>query len=135
MHARTLDELVKAALLHSGCNAQQIGSFDSHSTIEMQMRNSPNINIGKIDDDVWVWSSVAETGPSLYRHSSYVLLQFIFKACAYARSGQIQLADIGGRLELRLMAGPQALSSAENFSAALNDFVRRIETLRNLIQP
>ncbi|MFO2465236.1 Invasion protein B family [Pseudomonas sp. 15FMM2] len=133
MQYRNLDELVKAALLHSGCNEQQIGSFDSHSTIEMEMLNSPNINISKVDDDVWLWSSVAESGPALFRHSSYGLLQFLFKECAFARSGQMQLADVDGRLELRLMVGPQALSAAENFSAALNEFVSRIEELRNLI--
>lgn len=133
MRPRTLDELVKAALLHSGCNAQQIGSFDSHGTIEMEMLNLPNISIGKVDEDVWLWSSVAPTGPSLYRQSS-ALLQFIFKACPFARSGQIQLAEIDGRLELRLMAGPRALSSGENFSAALNDFILRIEALRALIR-
>lgn len=134
MQYRNLDELVKAALLHSGCSTQQIGSFDSHSTIEMEMANSPNINISKVDEDVWLWSSVAETSPALYRHASYALLQFVFKGCEYARTGQVQLSDVEGKLELRLLVGAKALSSAEGFSAALNEFLGSVEELCGLVR-
>jgi len=134
MQYRHLDELVKAALLHSGCSAEQIGSFDSHSTIEMEMSNSPNIHISKVDDDVWLWSSVMQSHPALFRHSSYALLQFVLKECVFGRTGQVQLADVDGRLELRLLVGMKALSSAESFAAALDDFLSRVEELCSLVR-
>lgn len=134
MKHRNLTELVKAALAHSGCSTAQIGDFDSHGTIEMEMANLPAINISALEGDVWLWSSVADTNPALYRQCSQALLQFLLKGCEHGRTGQMQLFDIQGRLEVRLMLGDAALSGAEQFAHALDEFLASVEALVALVK-
>lgn len=134
MKHRNLAELVKAALVLSGCSVGQVGDFDSHSTIELEMTGLPAINISTVDDDVWLWSSVAQASPGLYRQCSQSLLQFLFTGCAHARTGQLQLFDVQGRLEVRLMLGDGALSGAEQFALALDEFLAHVEVLVGLVK-
>ncbi|MGJ7515633.1 Invasion protein B family [Pseudomonas baetica] len=127
-------DLLREALRHSGCVDSQIGHFDSHSTIEMHMKDLPNINVGHVDGDVWVWASVMEIGPTQLGRNAAALLQILLQGCPWSRSGQLHLCDVEGQLELRLMCNERALDEAENFAQALDHFVAVVEELYGIMR-
>jgi hypothetical protein len=127
-------DLLREALRHSGCVDSQIGHFDSHSTIEMQMKNLPDISVAVVEGDVWVWAAVAEASPNVMNHCAFELMQFLLEGNAYSRTGQLHLCVVQERLELRLMANAHATGDAEHFAQALDGFVQATETLCELLR-
>ncbi|BCX66960.1 MULTISPECIES: Invasion protein B family [Pseudomonas] len=127
-------DLLREALRHSGCMDSQIGHFDSHSTIEMQMKDLPNINVGHVEGEVWVWAAVMEIGPLQLGRSADRLLQILLQGCPWSRSGQLHLCEVEGQLELRLMCNQQALSEAGKFAQALDHFVAVVEELCGILR-
>ncbi|POF42095.1 Invasion protein B family [Pseudomonas laurylsulfativorans] len=134
MMSMDIADLLREALRHSGCMDSQIGHFDSHSTIEMQMKNLPDINVGMVDGDAWVWTTVAEANPGAMNHCAVDLMQFLLEGNAFSRTGQLHLCVVQERLELRLMANAHALGDAEHFAQALDAFVQATETLCELLR-
>lgn len=127
-------DLLREALRHSGCMDSQIGHFDSHSTIEMQMKNLPDVSVALVEGDVWIWAAVAQATPGVMNHCAFELMQFLLEGNAFSRTGQLHLCEVQGQLELRLMANDHALGDAERFAQALDAFVQSIETLCELLR-
>ncbi len=129
MRNMDIAERLRGALLYSGCTQAQLGQFDSHSTIEMEMIEQPNISLNVIDEDVWLWSVVAQMTPAIFAYCAENLLRFLLKGNAHARTGQLQLFESDGQLEVRLMLGEQALASDQAFAEALDGFMEAVEEL------
>lgn len=127
-------DLLREALRHSGCEDSRIGHFDSHSTIEVQMKDLPRINVGIVDGDVWVWAAVMETGALQPSRCAAQLLQILLQACPWSRSGQLHLCAVEGQLELRLLCNGHALSDAMLFARALEHFVAVVEELCGILR-
>lgn len=127
-------DLLRQALRHSGCLDSQIGHFDSHSTIEMQMKDLPNINIGIVDGDAWVWAAVMEIGRLQLGRYAPELLQILLQGCPWSRSGQLHLCEVEGLLELRLLCNERALGDARDFAQALDHFVAVVEELCGILR-
>jgi len=127
-------ERLRAALLYSGCTDAQLGRFDSHSTIEMEMKEQPNICVDVIDGDIWLWSVLAQMTPAIFAYSAEALLRYLFKGNADARSGQLQLLEVDGQFEARLMLGELALSSDRSFAEAIDGFMQDTEELCRIIR-
>ena len=129
-----LADLLREALRHSGCVDSQIGHFDSHSTIEMQMKDLPSINVGHVDGEVWVWASITHMMPAYLGRSAAALLQILLQGCPWSRSGQLHLCEVEGQLELRLMCNDHALSDASQFAQAIDHFVAVVEELCGILR-
>ncbi|MGH8385616.1 MAG: Invasion protein B family [Pseudomonas sp.] len=127
-------DLLREALRHSGCVDSQIGHFDSHSTIEMQMKDLPAISVGQVDGQVWVWAAVMDIGPAQMGRSASALLQILLQGCPWSRSGQLHLCEVEGQLELRLMCNENALGDASSFAQALDRFVAVLEELCGILR-
>ncbi|WP_433739471.1 Invasion protein B family [Pseudomonas putida] len=134
MRPMDIADLLRQALRSSGCVDSQIGHFDSHSTIEMQMKDLPSINVGNVDGEVWVWAAVMAIGPQQLGRSAEQLLQILLQGCPWSRSGQLHLCEVEGQLELRLMCNEQALSDAASFAQALDHFVVVVEELCGILR-
>ena len=134
MMSMDIADLLREALRFSGCKDSQIGHFDSHSTIEMEMKNLPDINVALVDGDAWIWTTVAEASPGAMSRCAFDLMQFLLEGNAFSRTGQLHLCVVQERLELRLMANAHALGDAEHFAQALDAFVQAIETLCELLR-
>ena len=127
-------DLLREALRHSGCKDSQIGHFDSHSTIEMQMKELPDINVGNVDGDIWVWTAVIQIEPAQLDRNAAALLQILLRGCPWSRSGQLHLCEVEGQLELRLMCNEEALGDASHFAQALDHFVVVVEELCGILR-
>ncbi|VVO48339.1 Invasion protein B family [Pseudomonas fluorescens] len=126
--------LLRSALELSGCTDEQIGSFDSHSTIELDMVGLPSINIGLIDDGLWFWSPVVESGSMLFGHHSENLLRFLLQGFRFARTEQLQLADVNNMLEVRVLLNRQATESPEALADALDAYLESLTLLCEVIR-
>lgn len=126
--------LLRSALELSGCTNEQIGSFDSHSTIELDMAGLPSINIGLIDDDLWFWSAVTESGSMLFAHHSENLLRFLLQGFRFARTEQLQLADVDNMLEVRVLLNRQATESPQALADALEAYLESLTLLCEVVR-
>ncbi|AZC90118.1 Invasion protein B family [Pseudomonas carnis] len=123
MHNLDIATLLKDALNHSGCSEQQIGSFDGHSTIELEMENLPSLKIGIVDDGLWFWSTLVETGDVLLAHRSEDLLRFLMKGFDSSRTGQLQLVEVDGMLEMRAMLSESVYASPESLADGIEAYI------------
>ncbi|WP_338806801.1 Invasion protein B family [Pseudomonas chlororaphis] len=133
MHNIDIASLLREALIHAGCSDQQIGSFDGHSTIELEMANLPSINIGVVDEGLWFWSTVTESGDMLLAHRSQELLRFTMEGFEFARTGQLQLVEINGMLEVRVMLADSACESAESLADAIESYLVALTALCDIV--
>jgi hypothetical protein len=134
MQHRDIAQMLREALVHSGCSDQQIGNFDGHSTIELELEGLPSIKVGVIEDDVWLWSTLVEWSHSMMAHCSESLLSFLMQGCPFSRTEQMQLVGADNMLEVRVMLSEQALSSPEALAGAIDAYLKSIETLCDLVR-
>ncbi|WP_434656622.1 Invasion protein B family [Pseudomonas sp. R3-56] len=126
--------LLREALRHSGCVDSQIGHFDSHGTIAMQLSNLPDVSLAVVEGDVWLWAAVAEAMPQSLNYCAFDVLHFLLEGNPFSRTGQLHLCEVEGRLELRLLANAQALSDAEHLAEALDSFVQGLGRLLEILR-
>ncbi|WP_074011926.1 SPI-1 type III secretion system chaperone SpaK [Candidatus Sodalis sp. SoCistrobi] len=119
--------LVREALLDSGCDPSLLGSFDSHSTIALDFNDMPSIYISSSDDDIWLWSRIAEYQDPLLEQCSYGLLKELLEGAEYIRGGHFSLAENENYLELKALLLPWCLENKQNFASALSGFFERLE--------
>lgn len=125
--------LLREALALSGCTDEQMGSFDGHSTIELELSDMPAIKLGFIDDGVWFWSALVECSDMLLMHRSTELLRFLMQGFAFARTEQMQLLEVEGMLEVRVLLADSALMSADSLADAVEGYLGALTTLCEIV--
>ncbi|CAK8743598.1 hypothetical protein SODG_006734 [Sodalis praecaptivus] len=93
--------LVREALLDSGCDPSLLGNFDSHSTIALDFNDMPSIYISSSDDDIWLWSRIAEYQDTILEQCSYNLLKELLEGAEYIRGGIFRWLKMKTILSLR----------------------------------
>ena len=134
MHDLNIADLLREALVLSGCNDQQIGQFDGHSTIELELRDLPSLNIVVEDGEVWCWSNLGPLNSVARAHFALPLLSFLLEGFAYARTGQMQLLVTDDLLEVRVLLSAKALVAAEQLAEAMDSYVERLLALREVLR-
>ncbi|MBB3211524.1 hypothetical protein FHW67_000772 [Herbaspirillum sp. Sphag1AN] len=125
MNNQTLAELVKDALLETGCDPSLIQKLDQHATVQIELNDSPSLYIGKTDERVVIWSDLCDFHESIVRHSSEPLLQEIMLGFPYGLNQQIVLRESEGRLQLYSNISEEFLENAQRMSEAINAFFER----------
>lgn len=122
MHKNNLGELVKGALLFSGCEPGLIKDMDNHSTVQIQLENMPSMYVGLIDDKTVIWSDLCEFHESIITYHSDNLLREIMIGFVYSESGQLCIRESNGQLQLCVYLSDVYLESAESMAEAINAF-------------
>lgn len=125
MNNQTLAELVKDALLETGCDPSLIQKLDQHATVQIELNDSPSLYIGKTEERVVIWSDLCDFHESIVRHSSEPLLQEIMLGFPYGLNQQIVLRESEGRLQLYSNISEEFLENAQRMSEAINAFFER----------
>lgn len=126
--------LVRDALLDSGCDPSLLGNFDSHSTIALDFNELPSIYISTNEDEVWLWSRVAELNENVVEHCAFELLKQLMIADDFVRGGHLSLAENENHLELKALLSPHCVENKENFGAALSQFFERLDGVVKVIR-
>lgn len=119
--------LVREALLDNGCDPSLLGNFDSHSTIALDFNDMPSVYISSSDDDIWLWSRIAEYQDTILEQCSYNLLKELLEGAEYIRGRHFSLAENESYLELKALLLPWCLENKQNFASALSGFFERLE--------
>ena len=134
MHSIDIATLLRDALILSGCTAEQIGRFDGHSTIELEFTGLPKVNLAMLESGVWLWSPTVPLTPTLRQQRGSALFEFLLQGFAAARTEQLQLNEVDGVLELRVLLGDAAVADAAAFTAAIEAYVERLESLQEALR-
>ncbi|XBS70283.1 SPI-1 type III secretion system chaperone SpaK [Acerihabitans sp. KWT182] len=127
-------ELVREALLESGCDPNLLDNFDSHSTIALDFNDLPSIYISSQEEDIWLWSRLAEYNDNLLEQRAPALLQELMRGAEFIRGEQFHLSQNEGYLELKALLKPMCLNNGQNFAVALSGFFERLERFVEVIQ-
>jgi len=125
MHNLSLAELVKAALLQTGCDPALIQQIDQHATVQIELNDSPSLYIGKVDDRVVIWSDLCDYHESIVRHCSEQLLQELMLGFPYGQNQQIVLRESEGKLQVYSDFSNECLEDAATMAEAINAFFER----------
>lgn len=126
--------LVREALLESGCNPNLLDNFDSHSTIALDFNDLPSIYISSQDEDIWLWSRIAEFNENILEQRASVLLTELMRGAEFIRGEQFLLTKNEGYLELKALLNPLCLENGQNFAVALSGFFERLEHFVEIMQ-
>jgi hypothetical protein len=128
-----LPVLVNQALLSLGCDPALISNLDGHSTITLDFDQQPSLMIVSKDDQVWVWSRVAEFSDAVLAYKAHEILQELMRSDDTILGGHPSLCEGEGYLELRALLAPGALENAERMGEALSLFFERMTRMSTLI--
>ncbi|WP_258089431.1 InvB/SpaK family type III secretion system chaperone [Serratia liquefaciens] len=129
-----IESLVREALLEQGCDENMLGEFDGHTTIALEFTQRPALLISRLDDDIWIWSRIAEDNNSVLTQRASELLFALMDGCAFSANGQLQLATEDGYILLRGLVGTAYLQSSQQFSAALEEFFNLQDNFLGILQ-
>ncbi|MFP7609861.1 InvB/SpaK family type III secretion system chaperone [Serratia quinivorans] len=129
-----LGDVVRSALLELGCEESMLSDFDGHSTIMLDFNDRPALFISTEENNVWLWSRIAEENSSLLALRGGELLPALMEGYGFSVCGQLQLTFSEGYLLLRAMIAPAVLQDTEQFSVALEEFFNQQERFVGMIQ-
>ncbi|AKG70908.1 hypothetical protein WN53_18250 [Serratia fonticola] len=129
-----IDVLVREALLEKGCDESMLSNFDGHTTIALEFTQRPSLLISTLDDNVWIWSRIAEDNNAVLTQRASELLFALMEGCEFTPSGQLQLSVDEGYILLRGLVSPAFLESSQQFSAAMEEFFSLQENFLGIFQ-
>ena len=134
MQKPCLADLVKEALLQTGCNPELIQQLDSHATVQIDLNEAPSIYIGNLNDHVVIWSDLCEFHQSIVRHCADALLEELMTGFQYGRNQQLVLRESEGQLQIYSDLIEESLSDPIVMAKAINEFfecqTRIVEIIR-----
>ena len=121
----SLSELVKDALLLTGCDPSLIQQLDQHATVQIELTDSPPLYIGKVEERVVIWSDLCEFHEGIVRHYSEQLLQEVMRGFPYGQNQQIVLRESEGQLQVYSDFSDNCLQDTAVMAEAINAFFER----------
>jgi hypothetical protein len=125
MQRLCLADLVKDALLKTGCNPDLIQQLDRHSTVQIDLNDGPSIYIGNLDEHVVIWSDLCDFHESIVRHCSEALLNEIMSGFSYGRNQQLVLRESERKLQIYSDVIDECLMDSAVMAEAINAFFER----------
>jgi len=128
-----LPKLVNEALQSLGCDPALIAELDGHSTITLDFDQLPSLLIAQMDEQIWLWSRIAEYSEAVVAHKASEILPELMRSDDSILGGHPSLCEGEGYLELRAILAPNYLESGERFGEALSFFFERLSAMTQLI--
>ncbi|KAF3999330.1 InvB/SpaK family type III secretion system chaperone [Glaciimonas immobilis] len=134
MSQHNLGELVRSALLHSGCEAGLIKDLDNHATVQIELENMPSMYVGKIDESTVLWCDLCDFNESIVSYHSENLLREIMCGFIYSENKQLVIRESNDRLQLCAYISDTYLGSAELMAEAINAFFESQSRVMEIIR-
>lgn len=134
MHQLSLGELVKQALLHTGCDPALIRQLDHHATVQIDLTDGPALFVGNMDERVVIWSDLCEFHDSIVQLRSAALLQELMAGFPYSANKQLVLRESEGQLQAYADVADECLADVDMMAAAINAFFERQTRLLEIIR-
>jgi len=134
MHLHSLEELVREALVSTGCDPQLIRPFDSHATIRIDLDDAPPLFIGRLEERVVIWSDLCEFHDSIVRLQAEALLRELMGGFPYGANQQLVLRESEGQLQVYKDLAGDCLADAERMAEAINAFFQSLLRLLEIVR-
>lgn len=134
MHQLSLGELVKQALLHTGCDPALIRQLDHHATVQIDLTDGPALFVGRMEERVVIWSDLCEFHDNIVRLRSEALLQELMAGFPYSANKQLVLRESEGRLQIYADVADACTEQADMMAEAINAFFERQTRLLEIIR-
>ncbi|PRC93859.1 hypothetical protein [Solimicrobium silvestre] len=134
MHQHDLGELVKRALVRSGCEPSLIRQLDHHATIQIDLIDAPALYVGRMGEQVVIWSDLCEFYDGILRRNSDALLHELMSGFPYSRNQQLVLRESDGQLQVYADVASECLDDVAAMSEALNAFFESQTRLLEIIR-
>ncbi|MCC7005411.1 MAG: hypothetical protein IT497_02040 [Ottowia sp.] len=134
MVIRNIAELVQEALLEIGCDPSLFKKIDSHSAIELNFHDRPSIFVSQKEEEIWLWSRMAEPRDDVFDRLAPDLLKMLMQGYPFIRGEHPSLAANDGYLDLKVLVHDDYLSDGVRFAEALNSFFECTEKFSQIIR-
>lgn len=134
MRKYSLADLVKEALIKTGCSPELIQPLDHHSTVQIELNDAPCLYIGSAEERVVIWSDLCEFNDSIVKHCSEALLEEIMVGFPYGQNQQLVLRESEGKLQMYSDINDEFLDEATEMAEAINAFFERQTRLLEIIR-
>lgn len=133
--AHDIAELLKSALQTLGHDGLIPDDWDTHSTISIDFRDRPSINITVGESQaVTLWAVLGEYSEPVITQTAAALMVHQLRASSEQFSaGQPAITKSDVNLELVAVVQPVAMESAENLSAALETFFDHMGPVHDIL--
>lgn len=125
-------QLTRDALKEAGCNESIIRSFDGHSPIALDFEDDISILTQQVEENIWLWSRFAEGNEVYLSQYAEKLLQLLMREFPASATGQLQLTNNEGYLELRCMVNRDWLNDGKHFAEAMDQFYSVLRDISGL---
>lgn len=131
---RNIIQLIKDALTHMGCPLSVMSNIDANSPVVFTFNNGVVMNLSTVNNDIWLWSPIADYSPKLIAQNGAKFLELIMKPYPFFVTGKMQLSNENGQLMLKGVVNEESLEKAAYFAATLQVFFDTAFKLRQVIK-
>ncbi|HAT8007223.1 TPA: type III secretion system protein [Providencia stuartii] len=108
--------------------------LDCHSNIQLEMNDSPVINIDLSGDDLIIWCHLAEYSPAKFDSMAHMLLSMIVEySPRNFQLGQPALNLIDNSLVLSAVMKESALNDTQQFADSFEEFFERSNQFQTVL--
>ncbi|EDU57892.1 type III secretion system protein [Providencia stuartii] len=108
--------------------------LDCHSNIQLEMNDSPAINIDLSGDDLIIWCHLAEYSPAKFDSMAHMLLSMIVEySPRNFQLGQLALNLIDNSLVLSAVMKESALNDTQQFADSFEEFFERSNQFQTVL--
>ncbi|AFH93824.1 MULTISPECIES: type III secretion system protein [Providencia] len=108
--------------------------LDCHSNIQLEMNDSPAINIDLSGDDLIIWCHLAEYSPAKFDSMAHMLLSMIVEySPRNFQLGQPALNLIDNSLVLSAVMKESALNDTQQFADSFEEFFERSNQFQTVL--
>lgn len=122
---KDMGDVVREALLESGCAKELVNDFDGHSTISLNFDNRPSILVSEDNGDIILWAKLCPFNELAIVQNAASIIPFILEGFPYSVTGQLQVMNDEGELVVKAFIRRE-FYPAEHFSLALEMFYHQL---------
>lgn len=128
-----LPALLHTSLAHMGCPLDRLSEVHQHSPIAMEFSDTSEIFLSADDSDVWLYSQIRLSSPSIIHVHSDEFLRATLQPREWARGGALTAFVREGELQLNVTIVEAFLGDTERFSFALEEFYKEVSALYSVL--
>ncbi|MEJ2795835.1 hypothetical protein WAE56_20730 [Iodobacter sp. LRB] len=130
--AISLEDLVRQALTSIGCSQDKLHGLDSHSTIIVEMKDTPDLMISIVNDRLWIWSALSSVCEENMEDAASKVLKLLTEGMDGVETGQLILAKTDQGYELKGLVDVE-WTRQEGLETVIESFHERLTLLCNLL--
>lgn len=128
-----ISETLRTSLISLGLPPERIGTFDHHSSIELNFKTISPIIITIKNDMTWIWSKLEDLNSINISFHAEKLLDLLQHALPGVLTGQAVLGKANNGYEIKALLAEECIESPDTLRLALNEFYSLIMSVHKVL--